>query len=411
MVNRLNKSLITALACLAVQGLLCQTESLAQEKTFHNAVKLGGDYLMIGSFRDSYTDLDFRSFALEWDFATSPSRSGSSFAAGYNYPIFGIGLSWNTLSDVRFKSSRGHYSDMFTLYGTMSRDLFRTRHIGFGYDMNLGLSYSDGYYHPLDNPSNWFFSSPVLFYVSGGGHLTWMAGKRIDIEASVKVRHNSSARFAYPNGGLNYWGGGLSARYHLSERTAPKGHVFKPERIGVPDSRRGWSHELYAGGGIHACAADWLARSKTESKESMAENPLKKWPMASLSFDIIYRLGGRFAIGATADGFWNSNTDNLRWADTVLYSEEEISASRGYSPLSYGVGLVQEIFYNNLALYVQEGIYLQRRMGVHGEHGRLYERAGFRYYPAALDPFFISVCIKAHKFKADYLDFSVGIRF
>ena len=136
-----------------------------------------------------------------------------------------------------------------------------------------------------------------------------------------------------------------------------------------------------------------------------------RWPMLSLSTDAIYRTGERFALGFTADGFWNSNTERLKWADSVLYSEEENAASKGYSPFSFGVGLVQEIFYNNVALYVQEGIYLQRKMGIHGEHGWLYERAGIRYYPEALHPFFVSVCIKAHKFKADYMDFSVGIRF
>ena len=97
-------------------------------------------------------------------------------------------------------------------------------------------------------------------------------------------------------------------------------------------------------------------------------------------------------------------------ADSVLYEADEVASSKGYSPFSAGIGLVQEVFYRNAALYVQEGIYLYRHMGIRGEHGPLYERAGIRYYPPSLDPFFVSVCIKAHKFKADYLDFSIGIR-
>ena len=71
---------------------------------------------------------------------------------------------------------------------------------------------------------------------------------------------------------------------------------------------------------------------------------------------------------------------------------------------------MQEVFYRNAALYIQEGLYLYRHAGIRGEHGPLYERAGIRYYPESLDPFFVSVCIKAHRFKADYLDFTVGIR-
>ena len=402
--------LLTTLVCIAVQGLSC-VDAYAQADKHGWSLKAGANRMTIGSFRDSYKSTGFNSYSLEFDYATDPSDGSDGFAAGYNFPVFGIGIVYNSLSDVVFKSKNGHYADMVALYGKMSRDLLRTRHFGFGYDLSLGLSYSSGYYDPIDNRSNWFFSAPVLFYAAGGGHLTWFVGPRLDIEAGIDVRHNSSARFAYPNGGLNYWGGGLSARYRLKERNAPAGNIFWTRRVSSDLYKKEWNIEVYAGGGVHACAAEWLAFTKTESRETQAKTNLRKWPMASLSADAIYRISGRFGAGFTADAFWNSNTERLRWADSVLYSEEENAASKGYSPFSFGVGLVQEIFYNNVALYVQEGIYLQRKMGIHGEHGWLYERAGIRYYPEALDPFFVSVCIKAHKFKADYMDFSVGIRF
>ena len=403
------KFLTIALACAAVQGLSCP--SAAQERSGEWAVKAGGDRMTIGSFRDSYKTTGFNSFTLELDYSTGPDGSQGGFAQGYNYPTLGIGINYNTLSDVDFRSGKGRYSDMLTAYGKFSGDLFRIKRLGFGYDVSLGLSYSSEYYHPINNRSNWFFSSPVLFYVAGGGHLTWMVTPKLDIEADISVRHNSSARFAYPNGGLNYWGGGLSARYRFKERTAPKGNVFHPSRISSDLFSKKWNWEIYAGGGVHACAAEWLAFTKTESRETQAATTLRKWPMASLSADAIYRAGGRFGFGFTVNGFWCSNTEKLRWADSILYKEEEIAASKGYSPFSAGVGLVQEVFYKNAALYVQEGYYLYRHMGVHAEHGRIYERAGIRYYPAALSPLFVSVCIKAHRFKADYMDFAIGIRF
>ena len=366
--------------------------------------------MTIGSFRDSYTSLGFNSFSLEMDYVTGPGRKKGGFPEGYDFPVFGIGINYNTMSDVIFRSAHGHYSDMVSLYGIISRDLFRTRHLGFGYDVSLGLSYSSGYYDVQTNSANWFFSSPVLLYVAGGGHLTWMIGPRLDLSGEINVRHNSSARLAYPNGGLNYWGGGLSARYRFRDRSAPAGNIFKTHRISEDLYRKGWSFEIYGGGGVHACAAEWRALVKTVPRDELSTSLLKRWPMASLSADVIYRLGGRFAAGFTADGFWCSNTGRLQWADSVLYSEEEVAASKGYSPLSGGVGIVQEVFYRNAALYIQEGLYLYRHAGIRGEHGPLYERAGIRYYPESLDPFFISVCIKAHRFKADYLDFTVGIR-
>jgi hypothetical protein len=373
-----------------------------------SAVRAGADRMTIGSFRDSYNKLGFNTYTLEWDFVTR--GEAGSFSAAYNHPVFTIGLAYSTLNDVEFRSDRGHYDPMIAAYGSISRDLLRYGAFSLAYDLSLGLSYSSGYYDPLTNSSNWFFSSPVLFYVAGGGHITWQMTRRIDLIADISVRHNSSARFAYPNGGLNYWGGGLSARYHFQDRPARGKNGFRTPRIDDALYEKGWSYELYAGGGVHACAAEWLATTKTVDRETLAATHLRRWPMGSLGFDAIYRLNGRFGVGANASAFYCSNMEALKWSDKVIYGEEEAEAS-SYAPFSFGIGAVQEIFYRRTAFYLQEGYYLYRKAGIHGEHGRLYERAGLRLYPKRLEPFFFSVCIKAHRFKADYMDFTVGLRF
>lgn len=372
------------------------------------AVRAGADRMTIGSFRDSYTSLGFNSYTLEWDFITR--GEAGSYSAAYNRPVFSIGLTYNGLDEVKFRSQNGHYSGMVAAYGSISRDLVRFGRFSFGYDMSLGLSYSDGYYHPVTNRANWFFSSPLLMYVAGGGHLTWQVASRIDLIADISVRHNSSARFAYPNGGLNYWGGGLSARYHFSDRPESGRNGVRTPRISDDLYEKGWSYELYAGGGVHACAAEWLATSRTVDKETLAATNLRKWPMGSLGFDAIYRLSGRFGVGVSASAFYCSNMEALRWADGIIYGEEAASAA-SYAPFSFGAGAVQEVFYKRTAFYLQEGYYFYRKSGIHADHGRLYERAGLRLYPRRIEPFFFSVCIKAHRFKADYMDFTVGIRF
>lgn len=372
------------------------------------AVRAGADRMTIGSFRDSYTSLGFNSYTLEWDFITR--GEAGSYSAAYNRPVFSIGLTYNGLDEVKFRSQNGHYSGMVAAYGSISRDLVRLGRFSFGYDMSLGLSYSDGYYHPVTNRANWFFSSPLLMYVAGGGHLTWQVASRIDLIADISVRHNSSARFAYPNGGLNYWGGGLSARYHFSDRPEPGRNGVRTPRISYDLYEKGWSYELYAGGGVHACAAEWLATSRTVDRETLAATNLRKWPMGSLGFDAIYRLSGRFGVGVSASAFYCSNMEALRWADGIIYGEEAASAA-SYAPFSFGAGAVQEVFYKRTAFYLQEGYYFYRKSGIHADHGRLYERAGLRLYPRRIEPFFFSVCIKAHRFKADYMDFTVGIRF
>jgi len=400
------KGIIAALAAMLAAGAPVAAQGPGDGPG--SAVRAGYDRMTIGSFRDSYTSLGFNSFNLAYDFVTCGEEG--SFSAAYNRPVFSIGLTYNTLGDVVFRNPAGHYSGMVAAYGGVSRDLLRYGRFSLGYDLSLGLSYSDGYYHPVTNRPNWFFSSPVLMYVAGGGHITWAVMKRLDLIADISVRHNSSARFAYPNGGLNYWGGGLSARYHFQDRKPAMGRGFRTPRISGDLYEKGWNYEVYAGGGVHACAAEWLATSKTVDKETLAATHLRRWPMASLGFDAVYRLSGRFGLGAAADAFYCSNMEALEWADAIIYGEEEAAAS-SYAPFSFGVGAVQEVFYKRTAFFIQEGFYLYRKAGIHGYHGRLYERAGLRLYPRALDPFFITVCIKAHKFKADYMDFTLGLRF
>ena len=372
------------------------------------AVRIGASRMQIASFRDSYAQTGFHACTVEWDFLTQ--GTAGSFSGAYNHPVFGIGLSYNSLDEVRFAREDGHFAPMAVLYGSMSRDLFRKGPVAFGYDLALGLSYSDGYYNPLTNAANGFFSSPVLLYAAGGSHLTWQVGKRVDLQAEITVRHHSSARFSYPNSGLNYWGGGLSARYHFQDRPRRPDTGIRSPRIAPDQYEKGWRFELYAGGGVHACAAEWNACAETLDAETLAATRLRRWPMGSLGFDALYRLSGRLVLGATVNAFYASNSERLKWADGILYGEDAVSQSKGYDAFSCGVGAVQEIFYRDLAFYLQEGVYLYKRAGIHADHGRIYERAGFRYYPRRLSPVFFSVCIKAHRFKADYLDFSVGLR-
>lgn len=398
-------SIIAAATCLCFSGLKAAAQDAGGQPGC--AVRAGADRMTIGSFRDSYSSLGFNSFTLGWDFITRGEPG--SFSAAYNRPVFTIGLTYNTLGDVKFCSPDGHYSGMVAAFGAISRDLMHYGRFSLGYDLAIGLSYSDGYYHPVTNSPNWFFSSPVLMYVAGGGHVTWQFAQRLDLIADMSVRHNSSARFAYPNGGLNYWGGGLSARYHFQDRKPAVNRGFRTPRISGELYEKGWNYEIYAGGGVHACAAEWLATSKTVDRETLAATHLRRWPMASLGFDAVYRLSGRFGIGAAADAFYCSNMESLKWSDSVIYGEEAASAT-SYAPFSFGIGAVQEVFYKRTAFFLQEGFYLYRKAGIHGYHGRLFERAGLRLYPKRLDPFFISVCIKAHRFKADYMDFTLGLR-
>lgn len=383
---------------------------LQAQPRYDKGVSLGGDLFRIGTFTESYNSLDFHSHTLSMVWCEKPSEGGAGYAAAYNYPHLSLSLSHSTLSDVQFKSPQGHYSDLFTAYGQFSRDLLRLGPFAFGYDLGLGLTYTEAKYDILTNSPNWFLGSNVNCYVSGRGHVLVRIARRLDIEASAGVGHNSSGRMNYPNGGLNYYGGGVSARWWFRETEPTPAGRFKTPEINSDSYVKGWSTEIYIGGGTHSCAAEWQSVVDSSDRETVAGTKFRHWPMASLGVDVLRRMNGRFSLGFTAEAFYASNSEALRKADRVWYSEQEIAGSRGYAPFSAGLGIVQEIHYKNIALYAKEAVYLVRKTGIRGYHGPVYDKMGLRWYPPRLSPIFFSGCIKAHMFKADYIDFSVGIK-
>ena len=106
-------------------------------------------------------------------------------------------------------------------------------------------------------------------------------------------------------------------------------------------------------------------------------------------------------------------------------SQEAIDACPGYSPLSVGIAVVQEVYWRNLAVHVAIGAYPYRHKGVNPssavtetdkllmeddrERGWHYEKAGLRYYFPKLGDTYLGFAIKSHSIKAEYLEFSVGI--
>ena len=176
------------------------------------------------------------------------------------------------------------------------------------------------------------------------------------------------------------------------------------------------------GGGVHTCMAEWNAYVESESdpeKKKAAQEALKKHPKLSLSFDALYRYSMRYATGVGVDVFYSSNMEELEKSDRLFYGDEAVDNSPGYSPISVGLAVVQEIYWRNLAAHVAVGVYPYRQKGVNGpeakaagdrERGWHYEKAGLRYYMPKLGNTFLGFAIKSHSIRAEYLEFSVGVR-
>ena len=348
---------------------------------------------------------------------TNP-ENGSKYAEAFGYPMLSVGFSLARMSSFQFVDQT-RFPDLYSIVGSFERSLYRSKLVSLGYQLDFGATYNPGRYNPIDNPGNNWLSSPFMAYFGAGAFAKIHVGKRWEIGADVMFRHFSNGRLELPNEAINAVGMGVFARYRLSDYNYAD---YKSKTKGRYDFEKKMQYMIVLGGGVHTCQADWKAYVESESdpaKQMEAQAALKKHPKLSLSFDAIYRYSMRYATGIGLDVFYSSNMKHLEASDRIIYGDELVDNSPGYAPISLGVAVVQEVYWHNLAVHVAVGAYPYRKKGVNGpeadaiddrERGWHYEKAGLRYYFPKLGDTFVGFAIKSHSIRAEYLEFSVGIR-
>ena len=346
---------------------------------------------------------------------TNPN-DGSEFSPLFGYPIFNFGFSVARMGHFKFHDQT-KFPNLYSIYGSFERSLLRRKLFSLGYLLDFGATYNPGRYDPVNNPGNNWLSSPVMAYFGAGAFVKLHLGKRWEIGADAMFRHYSNGRLALPNEALNALGGGLFVRYRLADYDYKE--YSTAGRI-KPEYKKGMQYMIVLGGGVHTCMAEWNAYVEKESDpKKKSEVKLKAHPKFSVSFDALYRYSLRYASGVSLDVFYSSNMKELEASDRIVYGDEAVENSPGYDPISVGLAVVQEVYWKNLAVHVAIGAYPYRHKGVNGEaakelgdreRGWHYEKAGIRYYFPKLGDTFLGFAIKSHSVKAEYLEFSAGIR-
>ena len=378
----------------------------------------------IEKLHPNQTTFGYMTYDLGVGFQTEP-ESGNLYAKQFGFPIISVGFSVARMGHFQF-SDHTKFPNLYSLYGSFERSLLRTRHLSLGYQFDFGGTYNPGRYDPVQNPGNNWLSAPFMAYFGVGAVAKVHVGKRWEIGADFMFRHYSNGRLALPNEAINAIGGGIFARYRLSDYEYSK-YTGTPKKVQEYD--RGMQYMITLGGAVHTCQAEWnvFAYEDPQSDNPVSRLPTKEeaaglraHPKFSLSFDALYRYSLRYATGIGVDMFYSSNMKELEAADRILYGDAAVEACPGYSPISIGIAAVQEIYWKNFAVHVAIGAYPYRHKGVNDkelneklddrERGWHYEKAGVRYYFPKLGDTYVGFAIKSHSIKAEYLEFSVGIR-
>ncbi|MBQ1201334.1 MAG: acyloxyacyl hydrolase [Alistipes sp.] len=367
--------------------------------------------------RPNLTSYGYMNYEVALGIQTSPERE-NPFAEAFGFPLIDIGVSVARVENFQF-SDQTRFGNLYSAYGSFERSLWRTRRFSAGYLLNFGVTYNPDKYDPVNNPGNNWLSSPFMAYFGAGVFGKVHIGKRWEVGANFMFRHFSNGRLSLPNEALNGMGVGVFARYRMADYDYKK---YKTKYGFERNYDRGMHYMIVVGGGLHTCMAEWNAYVESQAdpvKKLEAADRLKAHPKFSLGFDALYRYSMRYATGLGVDLFYSSNMKSLEASDRVFYGNEAVDNSPGYNPLSVGIAVVQEVYWGNFAVHVAVGAYPYRHKGVNGaeakaagdrERGWHYEKAGFRYYFPKLGDTFVGFAIKSHSIKAEYLEFSIGVR-
>ena len=333
-----------------------------------------------------------------FDASISWETSQTEAARLLGSPRLGLGVSYANLGSCRcIPGSR--LGDTFSIYGSIKHPILRLGPFMAGYNIELGTAFMSHPYHVYDNPGNLLYGGPITIHVKGGFFALVQVSPRLGLEADIDFRHNSSCRLIIPNAGVNAVSCSLGARYRIGNGTLKPGE-HRPQDDPLD---RKFRFSIFAGGGIHRCMAEFNADKLLPPEER--QSSYTPWFKGSIGADFVWRYSRVTSSGLQAELHYLSNTEALVRSDNALYGPAE----RSYSPFAPGLAVIQDLYFGSFTAGVGVGAYLYKKVGVHEDHGRLYQKVWLKYYPPSLHGLFAGICLRAHKFnQADYLEFSIG---
>lgn len=344
----------------------------------------------------------YMTYDVEVGFQTMPSDS-CAYVRSYGYPILSVGISVSSLSDFVMDGD-SFLPDIYSVYGAFERTHIRKERFSFGHLLNLGVTTNPGVYDPVNNPGNTILSSPVMCYFGGGFFTKWQIGRHWEAGAEVMYRHYSNGMLSVPNGGMDVVGAGVFARYRMEEYSAADFRETSPKPL---FKDKGMIYHISFSGGVHSCRSEFEVYNEMVEDPTLKQIDFKRHPRFCISADAMYGYALKYATGIGIDVFYSSNMEDIKECDRILYGDKTVTEN-DYMPISVGIAIVQELYWRNLAGYIALGAYPYSRNGVSGCQSRHYEKAGVRYYFPRLGDTFVGFAIKAHNFRAENFEFTIG---
>ena len=392
--------ILTIIFCLSAGCVVAYAQKIDKE---HLGIGVRGRYSHIldghniyGSLIDSH---NFCTFDAAVGLHTRP-EDGGWFERAFNYPTFGLGLSYARLGTLDFKGD-SRLGDIVNLYGFAEFNLVRKKHFRFGPLLELGLAFSGQIYDYDANRNNTYIGSKVFALFGTGLHAEWLFSPHWELQGGVYLTHHSNGMTRSPNLGINEISFGLGVRHYLSAHANSPKLAEAPQK---PEYKKGLNWNVFAAAGVHSCPTEldgiWVS-----------DNPSRLAPArfyGLIAAETVWRYHPIFGTGLGVEMDYNAN--NYRQTDLLLTGKED---SGGYSPLRVGMYLKQEFWYRRISVHVAAGVYLFKRCGLTEDVSTTFEKIGIRYHFGRQGKgLFAGLDLHAHQFDRSYaLGWSLGYGF
>jgi len=343
---------------------------------------------------------------LSVEFQTMGKKPWQQFNA---FPVIGLGTVWLNLGNPE------KLGNAFAIYPYISYHLIRSRYFKLNMKAGVGASYLTKTYRntktgslgniiPFDS-TNAAIGSALNVYFSCGGNLEIPICKGFSFTTEYTWNHMSNGSAVVPNSGLNLLNGLVGIKY------SPKYKKFNfPSKHILENIPHNYSFEIIASGGLR----------------QLFYKDNRTYPIGSIVLGIYRSFNNFYRMGAGIDVFYDGVYDG-----TSLFQRTYITTNELKNKLRAGVSWQHEILLGRLTAGIDIGVYLYDPLknvspyaqaikgsiskpiiypyDINYEDGWLYNRATLKY--ALSNHLFISLGLKTHLQKAEFIEWGLGYRF
>ncbi len=284
----------------------------------------------------------------------------------FKYPTYGVGFYSGYFNNPII-------GNPLAVFGFMEFPFVRSEKFYWSTSWGFGLSFNLNEYDSISNPENVAIGTENNVYVDFLTSWKYRLTPNVELGAGVKFQHFSNGSMKHPNLGLNMASAFVSASYLLSKEPVR----FKKA---APFDFKNYEFTAMYAGGYSAIGQD-KPNLYYSSVVSVAGHK---------------RMNRKRTLGLGMDVFYNSFlSDTSEFGPRASVNQQ----------LSYAGFLSTELIADKFRMAVQLGFYawLPKMYEL-----PFYERVAFRYY--FIDNVFANISIKAHAFKAQYVEWGIGIK-